>query len=547
MTGSTATVLNTPSFLFLIFSLLSTSTHGKDVVLSGTMYNIDIVPVTGAVYGRIGSKFYVVGGGSTQSREDKTISATDQIIVLDLSASWDAANPPWRRLMNGPMLMNFTGAFSADGSKLITFSSVVNMGSASLYDFDKSIWSSSKVAVPDPNFRDLSAVTDPTTDDVYLPFGDLLYAYNFKTDNMTSISMSTSPLTKSMYCKGVWWRKKRSILYFGGYTLPNRVAPDTVFMYTPSTNFWSILPTRGTGPSGRTGMCIAISDNGNMLIVSGGFAIDDTGSQASNLDIYTLDLDTLVWTRDTIYPVLTMHSACTLYNDTFLSWGGVDSSSSIDGSMIIYDVRSRRHLSKYPVSLFVDSDLSDRGSQDPGFHSSSSSVDSTGAMIGILFCAVLGSVFLVWATRHIIHTRNRLKNYDSGDEDASGNSITYTFGEVIGTGYHNPSLGVMAEPSKSYHGQHSPTTLKSPQQGNQPISQKAPQNMTDALPGYMMAPELRGPEAISNVGNGMNLENSIFWLDLIQEIDALRSPHLTLPNTPRSPQQWGLQSERWDE
>jgi len=207
------------SSLPLILSLLSTLVHGQG----------DVVFQSYAVHSRVGSKLYAVGGGFSQEVINATRSTTittssitvgdGQTIVLDLSVSWDAAKPAWKRLKNGPKQMDFTGTLNADGSKFITFRSGVS-SYAMVYDVANDTWAPSGVTVVQPDRLGISAVTDPTTNKVYLPFGERMQIYDFNTDKMINISMATSPLSKTMYMEGVWWPKKQSILLFWRVYLP---------------------------------------------------------------------------------------------------------------------------------------------------------------------------------------------------------------------------------------------------------------------------------------------------------------------------------------
>ncbi|KAF9924443.1 hypothetical protein BGZ65_008332, partial [Modicella reniformis] len=227
-------------------------------------------------FARVGSKLYVVGGGFAREVMDKSrnyfftspefIPGDGQFIVLDLSVPWDQSTPAWKRLQNGPKQMDFTAALTGDGSKLVTFNSGANQSFAMLYDVANNVWSPSKVNVSNPNRAGISGVTDPSTNRVYLPIGydnsdkgAQMFIYHFDNDTMTQLPMTSSPLSRSLYFDAIWWSKKKSILYFGGNVYPSdEHAPNTIIMYTPSTNYWLPLATTGTAPSGRREMCTAI-------------------------------------------------------------------------------------------------------------------------------------------------------------------------------------------------------------------------------------------------------------------------------------------------
>ncbi|KAK3814169.1 MAG: hypothetical protein J3Q66DRAFT_402745 [Benniella sp.] len=178
-------------YLFLTFHfallLLSTSSHGQS--------DNDVEAVSDAAYTRVGSKLYVIGGVFNKTKKTTISNPTfgdGQAIVLDLSASWDTAKPTWKRLRSGPRQQNVTDTLSADGSRLITFRSGSGSSYAMLYDVANNTWSPSRITVTEPDLVGFSAVTDPTTNKVYLPFGSLMYIYDFKTDTMASIPSKVS-------------------------------------------------------------------------------------------------------------------------------------------------------------------------------------------------------------------------------------------------------------------------------------------------------------------------------------------------------------------
>ncbi|KAF9090167.1 hypothetical protein BGX27_002323 [Mortierella sp. AM989] len=393
----------------LLLSLLTLSFLYAHIQAQSTT---SVTPVSSPAYARFGTKLYVIGGG--QSREVKNRGAfftepqfligDGQLIVLDLSIPWDAATPAWMRLEDGPKQMNFPGALSADGSKIITFRCGVNQSFAMLYDVATDNWSSSKIIVPVPDRGGIFAVSDPTTNSVFLPGGydnnanlDQLYIYHFDNDTISQIPMISSPLRSSLYFNGVWWAQKKSILYFGGYIQPSADhSPNSVTIYTPHTNTWSTLPTTGTPPSGRSDMCLAISEDGSKLVVFGGRIITKPFYQTISSELFILDLNTKVWTlaKDHLKPRI--YSICTIYNGIFISWGGSDATASVSEPAILYDLNRNRYVDKYmssdPDSVADASGPEQSGNNGGGSGGSSSGI--SGSTIGIIVGSCAGVILI---------------------------------------------------------------------------------------------------------------------------------------------------------
>ncbi|KAK3822685.1 MAG: hypothetical protein J3Q66DRAFT_133702 [Benniella sp.] len=518
----------------LTLSFLATLTHGQGA----------IVPPSAAAYDRMGAKLYVVGGGFIKEGTNRTDTPNDgQTLVLDLSVSWDAANPSWKRLKDGPKQMDFAAALSADGSKLVTFRSGANVGYAMIYDVATDTWSPSKATVSDPNRLGLSAVTDPTTNRVYLPFGPQMHIYDFNNDTMSTLRAFTSPLANSMYFRGAWWSKRQSIVYFGGYTYPGSVlAPNSLTTYTPSLDTWSTLPTTGTGPSSRSDMCMNISDDGETLIVYGGRITSGATTLLISAELYILNLTSMVWTLGNESAASRIYAVCTIYNGTFLSWGGSDTLSTVNEPVLVYNIKNNQYLSRYSVEPSPDlsGSLENEGKPDPGPGSRLSNRFSTGAIVGIFLGAALGTAFLVWGVRYNMEKRNRLKKGGACDEGAFGSTTNTSKPSGGEKDTRNLRSSVTVEPLLPYHQGYRPRYSHAPHE-NLPTSQNAPQNFSNDLPGYMMDHATRGPEGTPNGGHGnagdTPFEDLRSWRDRQWNVRSVGSPHRLLePETLRSPQ-----------
>ncbi|KAF9278748.1 hypothetical protein BGZ68_008366 [Mortierella alpina] len=344
------------TLLLLGFLLLTAPVYGQDAV----------TVVSAAAYARYGTKLYVAGGGYGREVKAKRggfntdnefiANPEGQFMVLDLSVPWDISAPAWKRLANGPTQGTFSAAFSADGKTLATFRSEANITASShfiwLYHVDNDTWSQSNVSVPDPGKPGRYAVTDPNTNTVYLPGGFEkgdsfpMLIYSFDKDSTTQPPLPGRLVDVSHY-KAVWWAQKQSILYFGGYVGSRyEHAAPSIIQFTPSTNAWTTLTTKGDGPSGRSDHCMEISDDGTKLVVYGGRIVETFGTKFSS-QLFVLDLSSLEWTlaKDSGKP--RVYSVCTIINSTFISWGGQDSMETISAPPIIYNLKGKKYLTKF--------------------------------------------------------------------------------------------------------------------------------------------------------------------------------------------------------
>ncbi|KAF9931175.1 hypothetical protein BGZ67_005458 [Mortierella alpina] len=384
---------NTKSTLSLL--LLAAPVYGQDAV----------TVVSQAAYARYGTKLYVVGGGYSRevkakwsgfNTDNEFIPSPDgQFMVLDLSIPWDVSAPAWKRLASGPKQGTFPAAFSADGKTLATFRSEANVTASShfiwLYHVDKDTWSQSAVTVPDPGKPGRYAVTDPTTNNVYLPGGFEkensfpMLIYSFDKDSTTQPPLPGRLVDVSHY-KAVWWAQEQSILYFGGYvgSRYEHTAPS-VIQFTPSTNAWRALTTTGGGPSGRSDHCMEISDDGTKLVVYGGRIVESFKTVFSS-ELFVLDLPSLQWTlaKDSGKP--RVYSVCTIINSTFISWGGQDSQETISAPPILYNLKGKKYLTKF---MDPEGDTPAKGSTSGD---ASSGVHAGGLSAGAIAGIAIGSL-----------------------------------------------------------------------------------------------------------------------------------------------------------
>ncbi|KAG0282474.1 hypothetical protein BGZ96_000434 [Linnemannia gamsii] len=319
---------------------------------------------SGAAYVRHENQFYVAGGGQIREIKDRNhytepqpIPGDGQFATLDLSQPWNASAPLWKKLSPAPKRMDFPVAMNADGTKLIAFQAGMNATEtfALIYDCPSNTWKPSSIRVPRPDRAGLRAVLDPRKNMVYIAGGyennddlDQMYVYHWDTDQLTKKPMPMSAVAKTNQYKAVWWSTKSSILYFGGYYVPGPgFVKPTINVYNPDTDYWETsLQTTGPSPGERSDMCMAISDDGKKLVIFGG-RFFTTFQQSIMSEMYILDLDTLVWTRGQDYATPRIYTTCTIVDGTFLSWGGTDTTATVNAPMIIYDIKRNKYLSQF--------------------------------------------------------------------------------------------------------------------------------------------------------------------------------------------------------
>jgi hypothetical protein len=299
-----------------------------------------------------------------------------------------------------------------------------------------------------------------------------------------------------------------------------------------------------THPTSR--YCLA--DDGETLIIYGGRITNGATTLSISPELFILNLTSMVWTLGNESAAARIYAVCTIYNGTFLSWGGKlcmdvlllldvffsieytcaekpfidnmtpcygfalgsDAQSTVNEPVIVYNIKSDQYLNKYTVQPSPDLSASPKNEGKSGSNSGSSNRFSKGAIVGIFLGAALGTAFLVWGVRYSMEKRDRLKKGGTNDEGASGNTINT----------RNPYR-------RGYRLPHSHAPHEHP-----PTSQNAPQNFSNDLPGFMMDHATRGPEGAPYGGHGnagdTHFEDLGSWRDRQWNMTSVGSPHRLL-------------------
>ncbi|KAG0247782.1 hypothetical protein BGZ95_008435, partial [Linnemannia exigua] len=87
-------------------------------------------------------------------------------------------------------------------------------------------------------------------------------------------------------------------------------------------------------------------EDGTKLVIFGG-RYYDKWNQGILGHLFILDLTTMVWTRAQDYATPRTYAACAIADDTFISWGGTDTSTTVNAPVIIYDLKRNKYLSQF--------------------------------------------------------------------------------------------------------------------------------------------------------------------------------------------------------
>ncbi|KAF9436891.1 hypothetical protein BGZ76_002651 [Entomortierella beljakovae] len=271
--------------------------------------------------------FYVLGGLiDIKSLTDEPL---DQAFYIDLSTSWNTANPPIQKLPNGYKVYRTASTMLKDNKKWL----VIANSTIFVYDIPSSNWSSVGVFPSIGNGQGVTAVTDPSTGIVYAPNGykdaqtgefDVM---QYDITNNTPNSIKGLPGLANIINYGAAWSSKiSSMIIFGGMIAKTYTANNNLYVYSP-TNGWSTPKVKGDIPEARFLPCFAAVGSGSKMILFGGNAGSPTTTTLGPAlgDVYTLDVETWTWTRGADLPSGgRRYQTCGVSGDYLISWGGVN-------------------------------------------------------------------------------------------------------------------------------------------------------------------------------------------------------------------------------
>ncbi|KAF9922897.1 hypothetical protein FBU30_006972 [Linnemannia zychae] len=344
-------------FLFILSLILALSTHTHHYTLAQKASLFTPTPVWAPASIRTSTRLFILSGYIKLTPAANTNIAaptSDQFFYLDLAKSWTSTAPAWTLItaastgLANPQQVNFPAASSADQKNLYFFG-IPGPNPVYQFNLDASQWSSANASFLEPTRKGTGAVTDPSTNLVYLAGGysgtNLMDIWNPATGQISNISLPIDPIFpyRSFYAN-VYCKTRESILYFGGVSPTIVIANVTEFR--PKLRTFTSLSTLGPAPTARADHCMAISDDSKKLIVFGGHELP-AGSPVLN-EIFILDIPTLTWTSGMPSPLPRMYATCAIAGDQFIVWGGLNSETQIASTdVIIYNMATNTWVEQY--------------------------------------------------------------------------------------------------------------------------------------------------------------------------------------------------------
>ena len=270
-----------------------------------------------------GQGLYLFGGSTEVGDSAQDIT---QAFMLDLSVSWNTSDPVYRRLENGPKVLNGPCAVTNDGENVFLLS-----GSKShIYSIQSNSWTVLDIkdlAV----YRGKLAVMDPETGLIYLPDTTaLIYSLDLRT-NTVNTTKSIAILERDLIVWSAYLRSMVKVAFQGDhYTF----TPSNV---SESSTGWNLFRT-GTVPERHTWACALPAFGGSKIL----YIVEP--SDVWSTIVYTLDVATRTWTKGpgTIY---FSADACAVSGDQVILWGAFQLQSQ--RKTVVYDLKTGKWTDRY--------------------------------------------------------------------------------------------------------------------------------------------------------------------------------------------------------
>ncbi|KAF9934329.1 hypothetical protein FBU30_002468 [Linnemannia zychae] len=342
---------------------------------------------------RGGNYLYVQGGKSVNNNVQ--ISISTQLAALDLSKSWSTVSPVWKILAPGPAYNLYNGVSTPDNQTLITFFNGQQFF-INIYSVESNSWQYTSVIPSGELLQAIRTVIDPNTSLVYINGARNMNIYNPSSRQLTQLPIPQQVLTARFFVGAVYHPTRRSIMYMGGVTGALVYEPTTyITEFTIDSQTWGTFPTIGDLPTPRSDHCMAISEDGNTIVMFGG-RTPPPGNFTGTF--YILDVPSKTWTQGPTASIR-LYSACSIVGDQFVVWGGFDGASTIDGPPIIYSFSQKQWIEQYtPPAYFASMPTPSSSNGSPGSpqnSNSSNSGSSSPSNLGGILGGVLGSLCVV--------------------------------------------------------------------------------------------------------------------------------------------------------
>ncbi|KAF9149670.1 hypothetical protein BG015_008533 [Linnemannia schmuckeri] len=331
------------SFFCLALSLSILATHFTTPTLAQSPS-----PVQEMAFMRGGNYLYVQGGKFVIN--ERQISVSNQLAALDLSKPWSTNAPVWKLLSPGPAYNLYNGVSTADNQTLITFYNNQELF-VNIYNVQSNSWQYTSVKPSGELLQAIRTVIDPKTGLVYIDGADNMNIFDPANRGLSYSAIPPGVLSARFFAGAGYHPTRRSIMYMGGVTGALQFEPTTyITEFLLDSQSWGTFPTTGDLPTPRCDHCMAISEDGNTVVMFGGRTPPPTNFTGT---FYILDVPSKTWVQGPSASTR-LYSACAIVGDQFVVWGGFDGKSTIDGPPIIYSFSQKKWVEQYtPPAYFA--------------------------------------------------------------------------------------------------------------------------------------------------------------------------------------------------
>jgi len=352
-----------------------------------------------------GQGLYVFGGNKGSYQQ----ISVSQTFMIDLSVSWNASDPVFKKLADGPGALFPMITMLSGGEDILSLNTAighiynVKLDSWSLF-FNNSL----------PMGMSGYGATDPESGIVYFTVSDTLYALDprtraFKTTGVPKLSNSPYPLLEC-----VWSTSLRSMIF--------TVEANIMYVYTPSnmnesSHGWSVMNTTGAPSTEiQAGFlrCLLPAYNGSKLVYFTGQYENEHYNA-----VYILDVATRKWTKGSPTPYRD-GPACAVSGDYLIVWGGSFNDTFRD-STIVYNIETNKWVSRYtaPPRMSITTLPASPTSTDLVVTPTSDKKLAIiiGVVLGVLLTTILTAIFIYLRVKKRSEAGVQTTNPDGSSSD----------------------------------------------------------------------------------------------------------------------------------
>ncbi|KAF8941723.1 hypothetical protein BGZ47_007266, partial [Haplosporangium gracile] len=356
-------------------------------------------PVQEMAFMRGGNYLYVQGGKLVTN--EVQISISNQLAALDLSKSWPTSAPVWKLLNPGPAYNLYNGVSTADNQTLITFYNNQELF-INIYNVQSNNWQYTSVKPNGELLQAIRTIIDPKTGLVYINGAANMNIFNPANRGLSYNAIPPGVLNARFFGGASYHPTRRSIMYMGGVTGALQFEPTTyITEFLLDSQSWGTFPTIGDLPTPRSDHCMAISEDGNTVVMFGGRTPPPTNFTGT---FYILDVPSKTWVQGPSASAR-LYAACAFVGDQFVVWGGFDGKNTIDGPPIIYSFSQKTWVEQYiPPAYFASMPAASPNGSSGGNTGNNSSSSNLGEILGgtlgsLCVMALAGVVYLYMKRR----------------------------------------------------------------------------------------------------------------------------------------------------